>query len=153
MSLSKVFEQSIEIDASVNTVENCISDLDLMGRWLNPALHCEAIGEWSTSVGSRSRFVIKIPLLQPTLESVVVERDVGLVVWQFEGFFQGRDRWECQSLVHGTKLINRFEFQIPNPLVEWGFNIFAAQWTKQDMISQLKRIKALAEQISSNQKL
>lgn len=145
MPTTQVFEQSIQIHASTTVVERCISDRVLMHQWLNPALICEPVGDWSTDIGSRSRFVIQIPLLQPTLSSVVVERAPGLIVWEFEGFFQGRDRWECQPTAQGTHLLNRFEFKIPNSIVRWGFNTFAARWTKADMQAQLRRLKDVAE--------
>ncbi|MBF2003555.1 MAG: SRPBCC family protein [Synechococcales cyanobacterium C42_A2020_086] len=144
---SHVFEQSIQINASATAVEQCFTDLELMHRWLNPALRCEPIGEWSTALGSKSRFVIQVPLLQPMLRSTVVEREPGLVVWQFEGFFKGRDRWECQPNEKGTTLINRFEFDIPNPIVRYGFQTFAFDWTKQDMQTQLRRLKRVAEEV------
>ncbi|NEQ19803.1 MAG: SRPBCC family protein [Microcoleus sp. SIO2G3] len=146
MSNTQVFEQSIQIKASAIAVERCITDQALMHRWLNPALRCEPIGDWSTEIGSRSRFVIQIPIVQPTLKSIVVEREPGLVVWEFKGFFQGRDRWECQPSETGTRLLNRFEFTVPNPLVSWGFNTFAANWTQNDMKAQLRRLKRVAEE-------
>jgi hypothetical protein len=142
-----VFEQSIQIDASSTIVERCVTELELMHRWLNPALRCEPVGEWNTKIGSRSRFIIKIPVIEPTLKSVVVEREPGLVVWEFDGFFKGRDRWECQPNPQGTKLINCFQFQIPNAIVSWGFDRFAANWTKNDMKAQLKRLKRVAEEV------
>ena len=147
MSNFQVFEQSIPIQASAISVENCLQDLKLMHRWLNPALKCEPLGTWSTTVGSFSRFTIQIPLLQPSLRSVVVEREPGLIVWQFEGFFRGRDRWECRPIAQGTLLLNRFEFEIPNPIISWGFKIFAQSWTKKDMKAQLRRFKRVAEEI------
>ena len=118
-----------------------------MHRWLNPALRCEPIGQWSTKVGSLSRFVIQVPLLQPALRSVVAERQPGLVVWEFQGFFKGRDRWECTPEGQGTRLLNRFEFEIPNPIVRFGFNTFASQLTQADMTSQLRRLKRVAEEL------
>lgn len=148
MSVTQVFEQSIQINASATAVERCITDLTLMHRWLNPALRCEPVGKWDTDVGSESRFVIQIPLWEPTLKSVVAQREPGLIVWEFEGFFQGRDRWECQPATQGTRLLNRFEFEIPNPLISWGFNQFAANWTKEDMQAQLLRLKLVAEEIN-----
>ena len=148
----QVFEQSIQIYASATVVERCIIDRGLMHRWLNPVLRCYPVGEWGTDVGSKSRFVIQIPLIEPTLETVVVEREPGLVVWGFEGFFQGRDRWECQPNAQGTHLINRFEFQIPNPLISWGFKRFASAWTQADMQAQLRRLKRVAEEIQQNLK-
>lgn len=148
MSLPQVFEQSIQINASATAVEQCITDITLMHRWLNPLLRCEPVGKWDTTVGSESRFIIEMPVVQPTLKSVVVEREPGLIVWEFEGFFKGRDRWECQPTAQGTRLINRFEFEIPNPIISWGFNSFAAKWTKEDMQAQLRRLKRVAEEIN-----
>ena len=147
MPLRQVFEQSIFIKATATTVEACITQRDLMHEWLNPLLRCEPVGEWDTSVGSRSRFIINIPLLQPCLQSVVLEREAGLIVWGFEGFFSGRDRWQCQpkSEAEGTLLIDRFEFEISNPLIRFGFNTFAASLTKADMEAQLRRLKRVAE--------
>lgn len=152
MSNARVFEQSIQINASATAVERCITDQALMHRWLNPVLRCEPVGEWSTDVGSRSRFAIQIPLVQPTLQSVVAEREPGLVVWEFKGFFLGRDRWECQPNDKGTLLVNRFEFEIPNALVSWGFNTFAAKWTQDDMKAQLRRLKRVAEEVYRSMK-
>ena len=150
MSSLQVFEQSIRIKASAVITEECITNLKLMHRWLNPLLQCEPIGTWNTNVGSMSRFTIKIPLLQPSLRSIVLEREPGLIVWEFDGFFKGRDRWECQPMADGTFLLNRFEFEIPNSIVSWGFNNFAAGLTKKDMQAQLRRLKKVAEEVYRN---
>lgn len=148
MSNPQVFENTITIRASATDVERCITDRELMHQWLNPALRCEPVGEaWNTDLGGKSRFIVQMPIWQPTLLSTVVEREPGLVVWAFEGFFQGRDRWECQPTDSGTRLLNRFEFEVPNPVVQFGFNAFAAKWTQQDMAAQLKRLKAVAERL------
>jgi uncharacterized protein YndB with AHSA1/START domain len=148
MSDRQTIEHSIYIDASATAVEQCFTDLELMHRWLNPALRCEPVGEWSTDLGGKSRFVIQVPLLEPALKSTVVEREPGLVVWQFDGFFRGLDRWECRPTDRGgTELVNRFEFRIPNPIVRFGFRTFAEQLTRQDMKAQLGRLKRVAEEI------
>ena len=143
----QVFEHSIQIDASATTVERCLTDRALMHQWLNPALRCEPIDEWSTELGGRSRFVIQVPVVQPALNSVVVQREPGLIVWEFNGFFKGRDRWECNPELQGTRLLNRFEFAIPNPFIRLGFNTFAATWTRDDMQAQLRRLKRVAETV------
>ena len=114
-----IFEQSINIKASAIAVDKCITDLELMQRWLNPMLKCEPLGEWRTNVGSKSKFTIQIPVVKPTLRNVVLVREPGLIVWGFDGFFKGKDRWECQPNGRGTILINQFEFNIPNRLVAW----------------------------------
>ena len=145
--MPRILEQDIYIRSSATAVEKCLTDLELMHRWLNPALSCEPVGgQWSTELGSRSRFLINIPLLQPALENTVVERHPGLIVWQFTGFFEGRDRWECRPEREGTQLINRFEFNIPNPLIRQGFDWFATDWVQADMKAQLRRLKRVAEE-------
>jgi hypothetical protein len=145
MSTRQIFEHSILIRASATDVEQCLTRQDLMHRWLNPALRCDPIGDWSTDLGAQSRFVIQVPLWQPALVSTVVEREPGLIVWAFAGFFDGQDRWECRPDPVGTQLLNRFEFEIPNPVVQAGFNWFAASWTQRDMAAQLRRLKQVAE--------
>jgi Polyketide cyclase / dehydrase and lipid transport len=149
MTLSQCFEQSIAIRANSTTVERCFTDITLMNSWLNPILRCEPLPDtaWSTKLGAKSQFAIQIPIFKPVLISTIVEREPGLVVWEFAGFFQGRDRWEVQPQDGGSLLINRFEFTIPNPIVAFGFNTFAAQWTKADMAAQLQRLKQVAERL------
>ena len=147
MPNKEVFEQSIDINATSAIVEQCITDRVLMHRWLNPALSCEPIGDWSTEIGSKSKFIIQIPVVKPTLISTVVEREPGLIVWGFEGYFKGCDRWECQPTDNRTHLVNRFEFEIPNPIITWGFKTFAEKFTKQDMEAQLRRLKHVAENL------
>jgi carbon monoxide dehydrogenase subunit G len=141
----QVFEQSIYIQAAPERVDQTITDPILMHRWLNPLLRCESIGPWRVELGSQFRFLIKIPLWQPALLATVQTRQPGLVIWSFTGFFEGQDRWECQPEGSGTRLLNRFEFKIGNPLVAFGFNTFAAQLTRQDMQAQLQRLKQVAE--------
>ncbi len=149
MANPTIFEQSIAINTSPIIVEQCFTNLATMHYWLNPALRCEPLENaiWSTEIGAKSQFIIQIPILKPVLISTVIERKPGIVVWEFEGFFRGRDRWEAQPQNQGTLLINRFEFIVPNPIVAFGFNTFAANWTKADMERQLQRLKRVAESI------
>lgn len=151
MSQPNLYEQSVFIKASATKVERCFTEQKLMHQWLNPALVCEPVGQWQTTLGSEFKFKLKVPLLAPALPSTVIERAPGLIVWAFDGFFRGRDRWECQpenqNNIRGTRLLNRFEFTIPNPLVSFGFKQFAADWTKQDMETQLQRLKQVAERL------
>ncbi len=141
-----IFEQSVEITAPPAWVDQCITDRDLMHRWLNPLLRCESVGAWSVEPGHQFRFILNIPLVEPTLNCVVRERGLYLIEWGFTGFFEGSDRWECQPLeANGTRLLNRFTFEIPNPLIQAGFSLVAADFTKRDMVEQLQRLKRVAE--------
>lgn len=145
MSTHRVFENRILIHAQTTSVERCLTESALLHQWLNPALRCDPIGPWSTDLGAKSRFVIQIPLWEPSLLSTVVERDTGLITWAFEGFFRGRDQWQYVPHPQGTQLTNRFAFDIPNAVVRAGFNWVAAGWTQRDMQAQLLRLKQVAE--------
>jgi hypothetical protein len=144
------FEQSVLIKAGVKQIERCFTSLELLHCWLNPLLHCQPMGEWSTTVGSKSYFMIQLPWLPhqlaPTLHNTVVERAPGLIVWQFLGFFHGTDRWQCHPYGDSlTLLVNQFQFVIPHPLIAFGFHQFAAPMTKADMQAQLNRLQGIAE--------
>jgi hypothetical protein len=141
----EIFEHSVRIKAPASLVDRCITEQSLMAQWLNPFLSCESIGPWSVRVGSRFRFRLNVPVFRPALNCMVKERGPGLVEWEFSGFFVGTDRWECFTQEDGTLLVNRFCFEIPNALVQTGFNLFAASLTRQDMQAQLQRLKAVAE--------
>lgn len=145
----RCFQQAIAIQASCAAVEACFQDLNLMHRWLNPLLRCRPIGEWSLDRGSRNQFQIQIPLLSPCLDCVVCDRDEGLIVWQFEGFFQGTDTWRWWREADHTQLDNCFRFQIAKPWVAWGFDRVASGMTQRDMRAQLQRLKAIAEALAA----
>lgn len=147
MNSQQCIENQLWIATTATQVERCFTEQALMHQWLNPALRCDPIGDWHVTVGSQMRFLLQIPLFQPSLMSTVVERSSGLVVWEFDGFFKGRDRWECIPNGTGTILLNRFEFSVPNPLVQFGFQTFAQKWTQRDMAAQLKRLKQVAERL------
>lgn len=147
--MDRRFEQQIEIAANLATVDRCITEPVLMRQWLNPLLGCESVGEWSTKPGGRFRFTLHLPLLSPALDCEVIERALGLVVWRFTGFFEGTDHWEGQPHPFGVRLVNRFCFTIPNPLVRTGFDLFASNLTRSDMQAQLHRLKVVAEQQQS----
>ena len=49
------FLQCITIAASPGVVEHCITNLAIMHRWLNPALRCEPVEDWSTEPGAQSQ--------------------------------------------------------------------------------------------------
>ena len=144
---SQTFTQSIDIAASPEQVERTFTELDLMQRWLNPMLVCLPVGQWSTDVGSQSQFVVKVPIGSLALENQVIDRGPGLVVWSFDGFFRGVDRWECHKIDAGTCLTNSFSFDVPNPLIRFGFNTFAKRLTARDMTDQLQRLKVVAESL------
>jgi hypothetical protein len=139
------FSQSIQIAAPPSAVERCFTQLKTMHRWLNPVLRVQPQEIWSTELGSSCEFLLQLPLIQPRLHCQVFERDQGLIVWAFKGFFTGYDTWRWYPNEGGCQLENCFQFEIPNPLVQVGFDLFAARLTQVDMRRQLERLKQVAE--------
>ncbi len=140
----QVWEQSIQINTSAVVVDRCITELNLLRQWMSSS--CEPIGDWSVSIGSYSRLVVKLSLFQFNLSRIVVVREPGLIVWGFDGLITGRDRWECRPHEQGTLLVNRWELQTSN-LAGWGWRRLASNWTADEMANQLRRLKYLAEEL------
>ncbi len=140
----RIWEQSIQINASAVVVDRCITELDLQRRWRSSP--SEPIGNWSVTVGSYSRLAIKLPWGQFDLSRIVVIREPGLVVWGFDGLLKGKDRWECRPGEQGTQVFNRWELQTNN-LMGWGWQHFYHQQIADEMVAQLMRLKYVAEEL------
>ncbi len=78
----EVVEQAIAIRASASAVERCLTDRELMHRWLNPALRCDPVGEWGTELGDRSRFVLQVPGLEPAPRASAARRCPTSTTWR-----------------------------------------------------------------------
>jgi len=46
----------------------------------------------------------------------VIDRAPGLVVWEFDGFFRGIDRWECHKIDTGINTGINSKFQLATPV-------------------------------------
>jgi Polyketide cyclase / dehydrase and lipid transport len=140
----QVLEQSIQINASAVVVDRCVTDPSLQRQWLGS--NYEPMGNGSVAVGSYSRLAINLPLFHFTLSRIVIVREPGLVVWGFDGFITGRELWECRPHERGTLLVNRWELQTSN-LIGWGWHRFARQQLTDEIVTQLTRLKYVAEEI------
>jgi hypothetical protein len=140
-------EKSIEIKASATVVDRCLTDLALMQRWRNGLVTCTARGEWSTSLGSRSRLRLENSFWPLALGQIVVQREPGAIVWEFSGWLRGSDGWECQPSASGTKLVHRWEWRAANGWIAWWWRSFGARAIEEDIEAQLMRIKYVAEEL------
>jgi Polyketide cyclase / dehydrase and lipid transport len=140
----QVWEQSIQINASAVVTDRCITELDLQQRWRSGS--CESVDKWSVAVGSYSRLIVKMPWFQFSLNRIVVVREPGLIVWNFDGFLTGQDRWECRPRAIGTLVVNRWELQT-SKAIGWGWQRFNRKWTTDEMAAQLMRLKYVAEEL------
>ncbi len=140
----QIWEQSIQVDASAVVVDRCITELALQQRWRSG--RSEPIDNWSVAVGSYSRWLLPLPWWQLSLGRIVVIREPGLVVWGFDGLITGRDRWECCPSEQGTLVINRWEIQT-NSFIGWGWQRWNRNWINDQMVTQLMRLKYVAEEL------
>jgi hypothetical protein len=141
------WEKSIQIKASATVVDRCLTELALIQRWRSGLVTCAARGEWSTSLGSPSRLRLENSLWPLTLGQIVVQREPGLIVWEFSGGLRGTDGWECQPATNGTRLVNCWEWRAANGWINWWWRSFGAQAIADDIDAQLMRIKYVAEEL------
>jgi Polyketide cyclase / dehydrase and lipid transport len=140
-------QKSIYIKASATVVDRCLTELELIHRWRNGLVTCEALGEWLLSPGSRSRLRLENSLWPIVLRNNLVRREPGLVRWEFQGLLRGFDQWECQPAAAGTQLVNRWQWQAANGWLDWWWRNFGARAIEDDIEAQLMRIKYVAEEI------
>jgi Polyketide cyclase / dehydrase and lipid transport len=142
-----LWENAIQINASATLVERCLTELALIQRWRNGLVIMMPIDDWSTVEGSRSRLLLQSSLLPVTLRNRVVHREPGLIVWEFTGWLRGKDCWECLPTDQGTKLVNRWGWQVNNPWLNWWWRYVGSRALKDDIEAQLMRIKYVAEEL------
>ncbi len=143
-------ENEIRVAAPPLTAETYLLDPEKLHRWINPLFRFEPVGESGTTAGSRFRFVLQIPPIHPALEYEIAEHSfdptpdaptVCTVVYRFTGFMEGRDTWTFTAEGDGTRVWNRFEYDVPNPLVRLGWQILAEPFTVRDMREQMERLR------------
>jgi hypothetical protein len=110
-------EEFVVVTAPLERVEAAMTERALMERWMSPAVRFEPLDGWQFSAGARWR--LRLTGLGRLLEAnyVVYERSAGLILWSFDGFWEGFDAWHWRPHgAHGQVLIqNRIEYTLRFP--------------------------------------
>jgi hypothetical protein len=139
-----VFEEWIAIKATPDAVERCLTDPNLMERWMSPLQMIEPReGPWMQT-GSTMRLRLKT-LGMPHVDYTVVERVPGRLIIRLDGFLVGTyaRRWFADG--DTTVLLARVDYVVPNEGLRPFFTYLGQLFAQFDLRIELDRIRRLLE--------
>lgn len=132
--------------APLARVDAVMTERALMERWMSPAVRFEPLDGWGFAAGSRWR--LTLTGLGRLLEAsyVVHERSPGLILWAFEGFWEGFDAWHWRPQGEGRTLIqNRIEYELRLPALDLIWPATVGPLMGWDAKVQMERLKGVCE--------
>jgi len=147
-----LLEEFVVVNAAMDHVETVMTDETLMKRWMSPAVQFTPLDGWNFATGARWR--LRLTGVGPLLEAgyLVVKRRPGLILWAFDGFWEGFDAWQWlpwqgnpdQTLIH-----NRIEYRLRVPGLDLIWPITIAPLMKLDAQAQMVRLRQVCEEITT----
>ncbi|WP_322487189.1 SRPBCC family protein [Chloroflexus sp.] len=143
-----LLEEFVIVNAPMARVEQVMTDEALSRRWMSPAVQFAPLDGWSFATGARWR--LRLTGVGPLLEAgyIVVERRPGLILWAFDGFWEGFDAWQWlpwQNQTDQTLIHNRIEYRLKIPGLDIIWPLTIAPFMKFDAQVQMKRLKQVCE--------
>ncbi len=145
-----LLEEFVVVNAAMDRVETVMTDETLMKRWMSPAVQFIPLDGWNFATGARWR--LRLTGVGPLLEAgyLVVERRPGLILWAFDGFWEGFDAWQWlpwqgnpdQTLIH-----NRIEYRLRAPGLDLIWPLTIAPLMKLDAQAQMVRLRQVCEEV------
>lgn len=145
-----LLEEFVVVNAAMDRVETVMTDETLMKRWMSPAVQFIPLDGWNFATGARWR--LRLTGVGPLLEAgyLVVERRPGLILWAFDGFWEGFDAWQWlpwqgnpdQTLIH-----NRIEYRLRVPGLDLIWPLTIAPLMKLDAQAQMVRLRQVCEAV------
>ncbi len=145
-----LLEEFVVVNAAMDRVETVMTDETLMKRWMSPAVQFTPLDGWNFATGARWR--LRLTGVGPLLEAgyLVVERRPGLILWAFDGFWEGFDAWQWlpwqgnpdQTLIH-----NRIEYRLRVPGLDLIWPLTIAPLMKLDAQAQMVRLRQVCEAV------
>ncbi|RMG48376.1 MAG: SRPBCC family protein [Chloroflexi bacterium] len=144
-----LLEEFVVVTAPLDWVERVMTEEALMKRWMSPAVQFTPLDGWQFERGARWR--LRLTGVGPLLEAgyVVVERRPGLVLWAFDGFWEGFDAWQWlpwQERSDQTLIHNRVEYRLRVPGLDLIWPLTVAPLMKLDAQAQMVRLRQVCEQ-------
>ena len=140
-------ETFVEVNVSEERVTAVMTEEALMRRWMSPAVQFAPLAEWSFAEGARWRMQISGTGRLLQADYVVYERRPNLILWSFDGFWQGFDAWHWfPRTANQTIIQNRLEYalNIPGLAQLWPLTIGPLMgW---DAEVQMQRLKTVCEE-------
>ncbi len=143
-----LLEEFVIVNAPMDRVERVMTEPALMERWISPAVQFMPLDGWRFDAGApwRLRLTGAGPLFKAGY--VVAERRPGLVLWAFDGFWEGFDAWQWlpwQDRTDQTLIHNRIEYRLKIPGLDSIWPLTIAPFMKLDAQTQMKRLQQVCE--------
>lgn len=142
-----LLEEFIVVDAPMARVELALTEGAHMLRWMSGAVQFTPLDGWRFDQGAR--WHLTLTGLGRLLEAhyVVHERRQGLILWAFDGFWEGFDAWHWLPAAPGqTTIQNRIEYTLRLPIVDVLWPATVGPLMGWDAQAQMQRLKQVCEQ-------
>jgi hypothetical protein len=139
-------EDFVVVAADMAYVGRVMTEQALMKRWISSAVVFEPLDGWSFDQGARWR--LRLPVLGNIVEAnyVVFERREGLILWSYDGFWEGFDAWHWLPQGEGKTLIqNRLEYRLKLPIIDRIWPATIGPLMAWDADVQMQRLKKVCE--------
>lgn len=141
-------------NAPMEAVDRIITDRDLMKRWASPTVQFTPRNGWTFEQGAE--WTLTLTGLGPLLKAnyVVYDRKPGLILWYYNGFWEGFDAWHWwrapNNPQHQTIIQNRLEFELRVPGLDIIWLPIMTPLMRLDMRIQMQRLHGVC---NNHQKL
>lgn len=147
MDETHLLEEFVLVTAPMERVEAVMTEQALMRRWMSPAVRFTPLEGWSFAEGAR--WQLTLTGLGRLLEAhyIVHERRPGLILWSFDGFWQGFDAWHWRPAGEGqTQIQNRIEYSLRLPILDVVWPATLGPLMGWDARTQMQRLKHVCEE-------
>lgn len=147
MDATHLLEEFVVVTAPIERVEAVMTEQALMERWMSSAVRFTPLEGWGFAQGAR--WHLTLTGLGRLLEAhyVVHERSPGLILWAFDGFWNGFDAWHWRPAGAGTTLIqNRIEYTLRQPILDVVWPATVGPLMGWDARTQMQRLKQVCEE-------
>jgi hypothetical protein len=142
-----LLEEFVLVKAPMERVEAVMTEQAYMRRWMSGAVQFTPLDGWRFDQGAR--WQLTLSGLGRLLEAhyIVHERRPGLVLWAFDGFWEGFDAWHWLPSGPGQVLIqNRVEYTLRLPILDLAWPATVGPLMGWDARAQMQRLKQICEE-------
>jgi hypothetical protein len=146
--MSQLQEEFVVVRATLAQVEAVMTKRTLMQRWMSPAVQfAPEDGEWSFAEGSRWQLTLSGLGDLLRADYIVQERRAGLILWAFDGFWQGFDAWHWFTAAAPGQIViqNRIEYEVRVPGLAALWPLTVGPLMGWDARVQMHRLKEVCE--------
>jgi hypothetical protein len=146
--MQHVQEEFVIATATIARVEAALTERSLMQRWMSPAVQFVPLaGVWSFATGTRWQLTLSGLGDLLRADYIVQERRPGLILWAFDGFWQGFDAWHWFiGRAPGEIIIqNRIEYELRVPGLAAIWPLTVGPLMGWDARVQMQRLKEVCE--------